>query len=63
MTSSCCPICGRELPESVDKTAVMYPFCSRRCRMVDLGGWLEELYVVPTPLPASQDPSEYSQKS
>jgi len=23
------------------------PFCSERCRLLDLGGWLDERYVVP----------------
>jgi len=23
------------------------PFCSKRCKMVDLGNWLEEGYTVP----------------
>jgi len=31
-----CPICGTPLPEGV-KTL---PFCSTRCRMVDLNRWL-----------------------
>jgi endogenous inhibitor of DNA gyrase (YacG/DUF329 family) len=24
------------------------PFCSERCKMVDLGRWLNEEYVIPT---------------
>jgi endogenous inhibitor of DNA gyrase (YacG/DUF329 family) len=24
-----------------------YPFCSRRCRIIDLGRWLSEDYKVP----------------
>lgn len=23
------------------------PFCSKRCQMVDLGGWIEERYKIP----------------
>ena len=36
-----CPICGR--PPS-DKTR---PFCSPRCRDVDLNRWLTGSYVIP----------------
>jgi len=27
------------------------PFCSDRCRLVDLGRWLDESYGVPAPAP------------
>jgi len=27
------------------------PFCSRRCKLVDLGKWLNEQNVIPGPLP------------
>lgn len=36
-----CPTCGR--PRSNDYA----PFCSRRCREIDLGRWLREEYRVP----------------
>ncbi|MBN8960027.1 MAG: DNA gyrase inhibitor YacG [Rhizobiales bacterium] len=36
-----CPICGKPaMPES-------RPFCSERCRDVDLNRWLSGSYVVP----------------
>jgi endogenous inhibitor of DNA gyrase (YacG/DUF329 family) len=41
-----CPICKKEVklgdPES--------PFCSERCRLIDLGNWASEKYVIPAPL-------------
>ena len=40
-TTSRCPICGR--PPS-DKTR---PFCSSRCRDVDLNRWFSGSYVIP----------------
>jgi endogenous inhibitor of DNA gyrase (YacG/DUF329 family) len=41
-----CPVCG----ESVDlATTPSMPFCSDRCRVIDLGRWLDESYSVPTP--------------
>ncbi len=39
-----CPICHR-LFESEQSTAM--PFCSIRCKQIDLGRWLDERYSVP----------------
>ncbi|HLZ06365.1 MAG TPA: DNA gyrase inhibitor YacG [Bradyrhizobium sp.] len=36
-----CPICGRPAAEATR------PFCSARCRDVDLNRWLSGTYVVP----------------
>ncbi len=39
-----CPICRREFrPEE----SPALPFCSQRCRLVDLGRWLDERYGLP----------------
>ncbi|RTL57027.1 MAG: DNA gyrase inhibitor YacG [Rhodocyclaceae bacterium] len=40
-----CPTCGKAvqwLPESVWR-----PFCSERCKKIDLGAWANEEYPVP----------------
>ncbi len=34
------------------------PFCSERCRLIDLGNWASEKYVISTPLTSSQDETE-----
>jgi len=34
-----CPTCGRELEWAA---APFRPFCSERCRLIDLGAWLSE---------------------
>ena len=41
-----CPICKKE----VDAHAPDFPFCSERCRIIDLGNWASEKYVVSTPV-------------
>ena len=44
-----CPICKREFDPA---SATAMPFCSERCRTIDLGRWLDESYglsVVPDP--------------
>ena len=35
-----CPSCGQ--PTDLTGANLYRPFCSRRCRLVDLGGWLNE---------------------
>jgi len=30
------------------------PFCSDRCRIIDLGNWASEKYVISTPAESSQ---------
>lgn len=39
-----CPICKKE----VELTHPEFPFCSERCRIIDLGNWSAEKYVVST---------------
>jgi endogenous inhibitor of DNA gyrase (YacG/DUF329 family) len=40
-----CPVCKKEaLPRAANPA---YPFCSKRCRLIDLGKWLGEEYKVP----------------
>lgn len=39
-----CPTCGREF--TPDQTAAM-PFCSSRCRLIDLGCWFNEEPALP----------------
>ena len=42
-----CPICqGRITREHLD-TSAYAPFCSERCRMIDLGHWLGGDYRIP----------------
>ncbi len=40
-----CPICEREFDPAAEGSAK--PFCSERCRTIDLGRWLGESYVAP----------------
>jgi uncharacterized protein len=39
-----CPTCQRELSW---ETAPFRPFCSERCRLIDLGAWLSEQRAIP----------------
>jgi len=49
-----CPICRKQ----VALGATDFPFCSDRCRTVDLGNWASEKYVIPTPLQAGDFDAE-----
>ena len=40
-----CPHCGKQIEYSVENT--FRPFCSKRCKLIDLGGWADESYRVP----------------
>jgi endogenous inhibitor of DNA gyrase (YacG/DUF329 family) len=43
-----CPICRKELEVPDDHPS--RPFCSPRCKKIDLGNWLDEKYRLPRPL-------------
>jgi endogenous inhibitor of DNA gyrase (YacG/DUF329 family) len=40
-----CPQCKGAVPPRQDNPA--FPFCCERCRLLDLGAWLDERYRVP----------------
>lgn len=42
---SLCPVCKKEAFRRAKNQA--FPFCSVRCRLIDLGKWLGEEYRVP----------------
>jgi len=54
-----CPICGRlvQLPDPARGIAggADFPFCSDRCKLIDLGRWLDEKYQVPVSDPEPED--------
>jgi endogenous inhibitor of DNA gyrase (YacG/DUF329 family) len=46
-----CPICKK----AVAKTGEDFPFCSERCRLIDLGKWASGQYVVSSPMQDTDD--------
>ena len=42
-----CPICKTATESDLHKE---FPFCSERCRLLDLGAWASEKYVVSDPV-------------
>jgi endogenous inhibitor of DNA gyrase (YacG/DUF329 family) len=57
-----CPICRKVVPPD----GAFIPFCTDRCRIIDLGNWASEKYVISTPadpqaledVPEQEDDSE-----
>ena len=42
-----CPICGRLMQGRSVAEWPQFPFCSPRCKTIDLGRWLAESYGIP----------------
>ena len=50
-----CPQCGKPVAWTAEST--WRPFCSERCKMIDLGAWASERYRIRTAeAPESGDP-------
>jgi endogenous inhibitor of DNA gyrase (YacG/DUF329 family) len=57
MTKAKCPTCRGPSTKDGNK---LFPFCSERCQLLDLGRWLDESYRIPAE-PA--DPDEIDPRS
>ena len=44
-----CPLCGKPVE------AQFRPFCSKRCKDLDLGRWLKGDYAIPTSVEKDED--------
>ena len=53
-----CPRCGVQAPYAPENR--WRPFCSERCRSIDLGNWAAEAYRVAAPAesPADAEPGD-----
>jgi endogenous inhibitor of DNA gyrase (YacG/DUF329 family) len=54
-----CPICKKV----VEPDNGFYPFCSERCKIVDLGNWASEKYVISTPVQADESDDDDAGRS
>ena len=50
MTVVACPTCARKVEWTLDNK--FRPFCSERCKQIDLGAWAEEKYAIPGAAPS-----------
>ncbi len=49
-----CPTCRKV----VLRTDAEFPFCSQRCRLIDLGKWASDGYVISTPIDRGDESGE-----
>ena len=56
-----CPLCGKAFAiERLDELP-SFPFCTDRCKLIDLGRWIDGAYAIPAgPAiePDADDPAE-----
>ena len=51
MIRSLCPICHKAMEAERPEDMPYLPFCSQRCKTIDLGRWLGESYRLPADEP------------
>ena len=56
-----CPQCGS--PSEFSPENKYRPFCSERCKLIDLGEWANEGYRIPAASPSDGDDSELIDKN
>jgi endogenous inhibitor of DNA gyrase (YacG/DUF329 family) len=42
-----CPICSRPIAIASMDDLPSFPFCSDRCKLIDLGRWIDGAYAIP----------------
>ena len=42
-----CPICGKTFEAAPAALPPGFPFCSERCKLIDLGRWIDGSYSIP----------------
>lgn len=42
-----CPICSKTFETPTIEAWPAFPFCSERCRLIDLGRWIDGDYTIP----------------
>lgn len=47
MISLVCPTCRSK---KVTDTQQFFPFCSKRCKLIDLGAWADEKFKIEEPI-------------
>jgi len=55
-TTVSCPTCGKKVVWN--STSRWRPFCSERCRLIDLGDWLDENHRISDSDAASDTPTD-----
>jgi endogenous inhibitor of DNA gyrase (YacG/DUF329 family) len=53
-----CPICSKTFTVAKLDDLPSFPFCSDRCRLIDLGRWIDGVYAIPGPPTAADRKSD-----
>lgn len=48
-----CPICNKDAKPRKENPS--FPFCTPRCKTIDLGKWLNEEYRIPVEAPVDEE--------
>jgi uncharacterized protein len=54
-----CPICKKPVTSKEGE----FPFCSDRCRLIDLGKWASGAYVISSPAQDGDSVEDFSRES
>jgi hypothetical protein len=52
-----CPTCGKLLEGPITAQR-WFPFCCEKCKLIDLGAWLDGSYVIPAVEPVDAESEE-----
>jgi endogenous inhibitor of DNA gyrase (YacG/DUF329 family) len=55
MINATCPICGRRMQSQLLSDWPQFPFCSQKCKTIDLGRWLSDSYTIPKEEPQEEE--------
>ncbi len=53
-----CPVCTKTFEIASLDDLPSFPFCSERCRLVDLGRWIDGAYAIPAGSKAGAEDQE-----
>jgi endogenous inhibitor of DNA gyrase (YacG/DUF329 family) len=61
-----CPVCRKIIDKAIQKQSrreKFYPFCSNRCKLIDLGRWIDGNYKIITELKNEEEDVKNSGQS
>jgi endogenous inhibitor of DNA gyrase (YacG/DUF329 family) len=56
-----CPVCDKVIDKATrqdSRIAKFYPFCSNRCKLIDLGKWFDGDYRIPAEVKPEEETGE-----
>jgi endogenous inhibitor of DNA gyrase (YacG/DUF329 family) len=56
-----CPVCRKVIDGAIERESregKFYPFCSQRCKLIDLGRWIDGKYRIFTKLKTEEEKGE-----